>query len=131
MMEKEVAAPSPQVTAAVSALRASTASEEQRRLLTRYFLQLISHRAPGRSVELRVPPYGAVQVVAGGTHTRGRPRAVVETTPQTFLQLALGQLGWDDAIATGQLTAWGERSDLSGWLPLWPVETTESEVNDS
>ena len=74
--------------------------------------------APGRAVEVRVPPYAAVQVVAGHTHRRGTPSAVVETDAQTWLALADGRLTWEQAVATGRLVASGERSDLSAYLPL-------------
>lgn len=74
--------------------------------------------APGRSVEIRVPPYGAVQAVPGGQHRRGTPRALVECDAQAWLALVRGELDWADAVATGRVQASGERSDLSGWLPL-------------
>lgn len=74
--------------------------------------------APGRSVEVRVPPYAAVQAVAGSTHRRGTPSAVVETDADTWLALADGSLSWEDAVASGRVRASGERSDLSAWLPL-------------
>jgi len=74
--------------------------------------------APGRAVEVRIPPYAAVQVVAGHTHRRGTPSAVVETDAQTWLALADGRLTWTEAVASGQLVASGERSDLSAYLPL-------------
>ena len=81
-------------------------------------LALLQERAPGRSVEVRIPPFAAVQVVAGTTHRRGTPTAVVETDPETWLLLAAGQVAWADAVRTGRLRASGERSDLSGLLPL-------------
>jgi Bacterial SCP ortholog len=81
-------------------------------------LQLLARRAPGRSVEVRVPPWGAVQCVAGPRHTRGTPRAVVETDGRTWVLLAAGRLDLDSAVRTGRLVASGERSDLSDYLPL-------------
>ena len=74
--------------------------------------------APGRSVEVRIPPFAAVQVVAGSTHRRGTPPATVETDPQTWLALVDGSLTWVQALASGRLRASGERSDLSAYLPL-------------
>lgn len=74
--------------------------------------------APGRSVEVRVPPYAAVQAVPGLTHRRGTPAAVVETDADTWLALADGTLAWSDAVASGRVRASGERSDLSVYLPL-------------
>lgn len=81
-------------------------------------LARLQEAAPGRSVEVRVPPYAAVQAVAGSTHRRGTPSAVVETDAQTWLALADGSLSWADAVAAGRVRASGERSDLSPWLPL-------------
>ena len=78
----------------------------------------LADRSPGRSVELRVPPYVAVQAVAGPRHTRGTPPNVVETDPLTWLRLATGRLAWADAVHAGRVHASGERSDLSGLLPL-------------
>lgn len=74
--------------------------------------------APGRAVEVRVPPYAAVQAVPGPTHRRGTPSAVVETDAETWLALAEGSLAWADAVRTGRVRASGERADLSPWLPL-------------
>lgn len=84
----------------------------------RHYLAALQERAPGRSVEVRVPPYGAVQAVAGGRHTRGTPRAVIETDAETWLALAAGDLSWDEAVETGRVRASGERADLSAYLPL-------------
>lgn len=74
--------------------------------------------APGRSVEVRVPPYAAVQCVAGPRHTRGTPPNTVETDPATWLVLATGQLTWAEALAAGRIRVSGERADLSAYLPL-------------
>jgi hypothetical protein len=82
------------------------------------YLAALQERAPGRAVEVRVPPYAAVQVIGGGTHTRGTPRAVVEMDGQTWLALATGELAWSDAVADGRVHASGERADLSAYLPL-------------
>ena len=81
-------------------------------------LALLQERAPGRSVEIRIPPFAAVQAIPGLTHRRGTPSAVVETDAVTWLALAGGQLTWAQAVASGRLHASGERSDLSPWLPL-------------
>ena len=81
-------------------------------------LALLQERAPGRSVEIRIPPYAAVQAIPGLTHRRGTPSAVVETDAVTWLALASGELTWAQAVASGRLHASGERSDLSRWLPL-------------
>lgn len=82
--------------------------------------------APGRSVEVRVPPYAAVQAIAGTNHRRGTPAAVVETNARTWLELAVGRLPWSDAVLTGAVRASGQRSDLGAWLPLFgSPEATE------
>jgi putative sterol carrier protein len=81
-------------------------------------LAALQERAPGRAVEVRVPPYAAVQVIGGGTHTRGTPRAVVETDGETWIALATGELSWAEAVASGRVRASGERADLSAYLPL-------------
>ena len=84
----------------------------------RFTLEELAERAPGRSVEVRVPPFAAVQCIAGQTHRRGTPPAVIETDPATWLALATGRLTWDDAVASGAVDASGTRADLAAWLPL-------------
>jgi len=69
------------------------ADTEQVGLAVRYLLQLLGDTAPGRSVEVRIPPYGAVQVVEGTRHTRGTPPATVEMDAETFLDARPRQLG--------------------------------------
>lgn len=88
------------------------------RALVKHWLATLAERAPGRSVEVRVPPYAAVQVVEGVRHTRGTPPAVVELDAGTWLALATGSLTWADAEAAGAVRASGERADLSPYLPL-------------
>ncbi len=84
----------------------------------RFLLEELSDRAPGRSVEVRVPPYGAVQCVAGPRHTRGTPPNVVEVDALTWVALATGSTGWEAAVSEGLVQASGERADLSAFLPL-------------
>jgi hypothetical protein len=84
----------------------------------RVLLAELARRAPGRSVEVRIPPFGAIQCVAGPRHTRGTPPNVVETDPMTWLLVATGRLGWADAVASGRIRASGIRTDLSEYLPL-------------
>lgn len=80
--------------------------------------------APGSSVELRVPPFIAVQCIAGPAHRRGNPPNVAETDPRTWLLLASGLLTVDDAVAGGRLTLSGARAgELGEWLPLVSVES--------
>jgi len=85
---------------------------------TIHTLGLLEARAPGRAVEVRVPPFGAVQCVAGPRHTRGTPPNVVETDAVTWVMLAAGRGGWSAAVAGGQVRASGPRADLSAYLPL-------------
>ena len=101
-----------------AALAASPREPEQTRLLVKHFLAVLAERAPGASVEVRVPPYAAVQVIPGVRHTRGTPPAVIETDAETWVALATGELGWADAEASARVRASGERADLSPYLPL-------------
>jgi hypothetical protein len=88
------------------------------RLLTKHYLAVLEDRAPGHSVEVRVPPYAAVQVVPGVRHTRGTPPAVIETDALTWIALATGTLTWSQADSAGRVRASGERADLTPYLPL-------------
>lgn len=84
----------------------------------RWLAAALAARAPGRAVELRIPPYAAVQCVAGPRHTRGTPANVVETDPVSWLELATGRLDWTAARRSGRLTASGARADLTAYLPI-------------
>ena len=88
------------------------------RAAVRYTLSLLADLAPGRTVEVRVPPLAAIQCVPGPRHTRGTPPNVVETDPVTWLDLATGRLTWTAAFADGLVYASGQRADLSAYLPL-------------
>ena len=88
------------------------------RSAARHLLIELEREAPGRSVEVRVVPVAAVQVVAGPRHTRGTPPNVVETDPLTWIRLATGRLGWSEAVQSGAVRASGARADLSDYLPL-------------
>jgi hypothetical protein len=88
------------------------------RALTKHFMAVLEQRAPGHSVEVRVPPYAAVQVIPGVRHTRGTPPAVVEMDAATWVALATGDLAWQDAESAGRVRASGERADLTPYLPL-------------
>lgn len=88
------------------------------RLLTKHFMALLQERAPGNSVEVRVPPYAAVQVIPGVRHTRGTPPAVVELDAATWIGLALGEVAFAEAEHDGRIRASGERADLTAYLPL-------------
>jgi hypothetical protein len=106
------------VDGALARLESGPGAPEDLRLLTKHFLALLELRAPGRSVEVRVPPYAAVQAIPGVRHTRGTPPAVVETDAETWVGLATGRLSWADAEGSGAISASGERADLSAYLPL-------------
>ena len=88
------------------------------RLLVKHYLALLQERAPGGAVEVRVPPYAAVQVIEGVRHTRGTPPGVVETDALTWVGLCVGEIEWGQAVADGSVHASGERTDLSGLLPM-------------
>lgn len=106
------------VAAALDRIGAGDPAPVDLKLLTKHYLALLESRAPGRSVEVRVPPYAAVQVVPGVRHTRGTPPAVVELDAPTWIALATGALTWSEASSAGRLRASGERADLSPYLPL-------------
>ena len=107
--------------AALAALAADPVpARTDRATAVRYLLQLLAEKAPGNSVEVRVPPFGAVQVLEGPRHTRGTPPNVVETDAETWVALATGAKTWADATAQGRIHASGTRADLSALLPLRP-----------
>lgn len=84
----------------------------------RLSVRLLADLAPGNTVEVRVPPFAAVQCIEGPRHTRGTPPNIVETDARTWLELATGHLTWAGALAAGRVTASGTRADLSNLLPL-------------
>jgi hypothetical protein len=84
----------------------------------RYSLEELTARAPGNSVEVRVPPFGVTQCVEGPRHTRGTPPNVIECDAATWLAMVTGQLGWTDAVGASIVAASGLRADLSALLPL-------------
>lgn len=87
-------------------------------MATRFLLEELAVIAPGNTVEVRVPPFGATQCVQGPRHTRGTPPNVIETDPETWVLLASGRLAWEDALAQAKVTASGSRANLDGILPL-------------
>ena len=103
---------------AVVAVRAGSTTREDVACAVRYLLQVMSDAAPGHTVELRVPPFGAIQCVEGPEHTRGTPPNVVEMDSPTWIALATGSVIWSDAYNHGKISASGVRSDLSSHLPL-------------
>ncbi|QBE48572.1 sterol carrier family protein [Leucobacter triazinivorans] len=104
-----------------AALSAALAGETGRTVLAtavRYLLEELAALAPGNSVEVRVPPFGATQCVAGPKHTRGTPPNVIETDPETWLALATGRVDWQTALAEARVVASGSRAALDGLLPI-------------
>lgn len=94
------------------------ADRHTRATAVRFTLEEFAECHPGRTCEVRVPPFGVVQCLAGPRHTRGTPPNVVECDDQTWLALVTGQVSWAEAQAAGRLRASGERADLTGLLPL-------------
>jgi len=103
------------VAAVESALEGSAA---ELATATRYLLQVLAETAQGNTVEVRVPPFGAVQAVEGPRHTRGTPPNVIELDATTWLNLATGRVPWAEAVAAGRVAASGARADLTAYLPL-------------
>ena len=126
------------MAAALARVRDGHAEPADLRLLTKHFLAVLEQRAPGHSVEVRVPPYAAVQVIPGVRHTRGTPPAVVETDAETWIALATGELSWADAEAPARVrpaasaptsrrtSRWGRRLPCSGDSALLPPEMTRT-----
>lgn len=94
------------------------ADKEDLRAATKHLLAVLVEKAPGTSVEVRVPPFAATQCIAGARHTRGTPPAVVEMDANTWVAVARGKTSWSEAARDGRISASGERSDLSPLLPL-------------
>jgi hypothetical protein len=107
---------------AVATARGSQADRSTLATAVRFLLEELTVLAPGRSVEVRVPPFGAVQCIEGTSHRRGTPPAVIEMDAETWIALGVGELDWADALSAGRVQASGERADLSGLLPLIPPE---------
>ena len=105
-----------EVDKAIESLQSAPQDHEVLALAVRTSLQWFAEQNPGRAVEVRVPPFLAVQILGGTTHRRGTPPAVVEMSPQTWLELFTKRLAWTDAVSSGMITASGERSDLSELL---------------
>lgn len=102
----------------LAAVNGLTAEPDDVRAAVKHFLAVLGSRASGNSVEVRIPPYAAVQCIEGARHTRGTPPAVVETDALTWLSLARGQETFAEAVRRGAVRASGERSDLTPYLPL-------------
>ncbi|MEV4219336.1 sterol carrier family protein [Nonomuraea sp. NPDC049725] len=107
------------VTAVLTAYdRGLRPERDAARQAVRHLLDRLVTAAPGRTVEVRVPPYAAVQAIEGPRHTRGTPPNVVEMDARTWIELAVGRMTWEEATGKGAVAASGSRADLSGYLPL-------------
>jgi hypothetical protein len=109
---------SEQAQAAIVAARDRDLATDAVKDTVRTTLSWLAQRWPGRSVEIRVPPYAAVQAIEGPRHTRGTPPNVVETDPRTWLDLVSGRVEFAAAVAAGRVRASGTRADLSQLLPM-------------
>ena len=86
--------------------------------LVKYLLELLHKKVPGNSVEVRIPPFAAIQIIEGTTHRRGTPPAVVEINPEIFIKISLGEITWQEALTKGLIQASGQRTDLTEHFPL-------------
>lgn len=112
----------------MAAVRSVLLGNEDRGALAaaaRYLLEELAELAPGNTVEVRVPPFGATQCIAGPRHTRGTPPNVIETDPTTWVALATGGVAWADAVANAWVSASGTRANLDGLLPLIRVSAAD------
>jgi len=94
-------------------------SDEDFKAAVRYLLEELSFLRPGRSVEVRVPPLGAVQCVEGLTHRRGTPPNTVELNSTDWFALAVGEVTLDELATSGRALLSGTRSDISDVFPIW------------
>ena len=104
----------PELTQLLARYSNGEASTEDISQLVRHFLAVISKKSPGQALELRIPPFGAVQIGSGVQHTRGKPPAVIELNPETWIELAIGLVTWEETTTS----AWDERTNISNLLPL-------------
>jgi hypothetical protein len=112
-------------SAAVRAALAEVPARDDTAMAVRYLLQVLADKAPGNTVEIRVPPFGATQAIEGPRHTRGTPPNVVEMDPATWLALATGRETWAAALAAGRVHASGQRADLGDVLPVLGARISE------
>jgi hypothetical protein len=105
-------------SAAVDEVLAGAGDRDTVALAVRYLLEVLASDFEGHTVEVRVPPWGAVQAIDGPRHTRGTPPNVIETDAATWIALATGSLPWPEAVSTARASASGQRADLREVLPL-------------
>ena len=103
---------------AVEAVITGADDRDTTALAVRYLLEVLASDFEGHTVEVRVPPWGAVQAIEGPRHTRGTPPNVIETDAETWIALATGSLLWREAVLAARASASGQRADLSEVLPL-------------
>ena len=119
------------VLAVASWLNDDTVAEPDRAAIgaaVRLTARTLAAIAPGASVEVRVPPFVAVQCITGPRHTRGTPPNVVETDPRTWLRLACGLVGFDRVVADGGVSLSGGRAaEIAAWFPLVSLSESEHE----
>ena len=104
---------------AIQAYLDGNPSSDQLATAVRFLLEELGTRHPGNSVEVRIPPFGAVQCIEGPSHSRGTPANVVETDPSSWIELALGSNTFEKLLEEGKLSASGNRSDLAGLFPIF------------
>jgi uncharacterized protein (TIGR03083 family) len=114
----EVVVHSLDLSSAVPELDPVTIDRQALGIACRMLTGVLAENAPGHTVEVRVPPFAAVQCVEGPRHTRGTPPNVVEVDAVTWIELATGRLDWSAAVANGRVRASGERADISDLLPV-------------
>ncbi len=103
----------------VPAVDAAPVDRQALAVSCRMLTTIFGERNPGHSVEVRVPPFAAVQAIEGPRHTRGTPANVVETDPATWLLIAAGRMPYQEAVDVGLVAASGLRADLGPYLPLF------------
>ncbi|MBM7803918.1 hypothetical protein JOE58_003169 [Curtobacterium luteum] len=103
---------------ALAAVQGGSTARADVATAVRWTLQRLAEDVPGNSVEVRVPPYAAVQAIPGPRHTRGTPPNVVETDAAAWIALATGTLRWDEAVEAARVSASGSRADLTEFLPV-------------
>lgn len=116
-MRRKIAKPEGEL--AIQAYLEGLASDEQLATAVRFLLEELGTNHPGNSVEVRVPPLGAVQCIEGPSHSRGTPANVVEMDPASWIELALGRISFEELMSMAKLTASGNRSDLAGLFPIF------------
>lgn len=94
-------------------------SDDDFKAAVRYLLEELSFLRPGKSVEVRVPPLGAVQCIEGLSHKRGTPPNTVELSSVDWFALAVGEITWESLVSEGRILASGTRSDISDVFPIW------------